>query len=941
MPVKLYIYLLFIGLFFFFSGIKAQQIINKDSKNNIAALKLYNRAGQLFNKSARIDDTKQQDNINEQCLALYKLLIKNDSLQLTDSLIFHCYVKAGLLNHYFDRRKEARVNYNASIAAAKNVPGLPDSFLFKPYLFSGSLLYDDNEFDSALVYYNYAEKIVEQYNNPLEDIERLYNRMGVMYYETGNYKLANNYFEKAVNTLSASNPFYSDLLINYKMNIASNMVRLEEYQKALDIFQSILSYKIHTNEIHHNIGIIKLRTGNFKSALDHFETVVYPNNAKSIELFTNKAEAFSNLLQHDSADYYINKAMIINSQVNGKRKSRSYGITLKLTGDEKVKQGNKSEALSYYQQALCQFFPAYNDLNIYNNPEKYTGAFSYINLFNTLAAKADAFNKIYENSKLLNDLQASFNAYKSAFVLAEYVAKTYNSDEARLFLNKIKYGVHDKAIQSGLALYDLTHDKAWLEQAYYLDQKNKASALTLSVQESNYKKEIRRPVSSIENEFALRSQITRLSLKAIRITDANELAEINNEISDDEIKLARLQQQMQGTAAYKQMPSSIHVPSYKELQAMLDDETSLLSYHVSSDNLVIFCVNKHSFDFVKQPLSKTFFTDVKTFVNNLHQVGGGGRYSGSTMAVKLYQTLVRPVLPMITATKKLVIIPDDELNYVPFEALEDDGKYLLQTYDIQYQYSTALLQLKSSLQGELNNKQVLAFAPFTKTIAGNGLQPLPYSKEEISGLTGKIFYDDEATKQHFIDNANHYQVVHLATHAAINDSMPMASYIAFYPAEKDNDEAFLYAREIYDLDLDSTQLVILSACETGNGELVQGEGIMSITRAFAYAGCTNMVTSLWKASDRTTAFITSRLHYYLNKGYTKSRALQFAKLDLLANDDIPASLKTPNYWAHIILIGNYDRQSKSYYWLWIAAAIAIVIAGFLIIKKRSAVKQNV
>ena len=73
----------------------------------------------------------------------------------------------------------------------------------------------------------------------------------------------------------------------------------------------------------------------------------------------------------------------------------------------------------------------------------------------------------------------------------------------------------------------------------------------------------------------------------------------------------------------------------------------------------------------------------------------------------------------------------------------------------------------------------------------------------------------------------------------------------------------LYAPEISNLKLDSTQLVILSACETGTGQLVKGEGLMSLSRAFAYAGCPDIITSLWKAEDKTTAFLTQQLHYYL------------------------------------------------------------------------------
>ena len=115
--------------------------------------------------------------------------------------------------------------------------------------------------------------------------------------------------------------------------------------------------------------------------------------------------------------------------------------------------------------------------------------------------------------------------------------------------------------------------------------------------------------------------------------------------------------------------------------------------------------------------------------------------------------------------------------------------------------------------------------------------------------------------------------------------------------------------------------MILSACETGTGKLIKGEGLMSLSRAFAYAGCPDIITSLWKAEDRTTSFITQRLHYYLEKRYSKDMALQQAKLDLLKSNEIDPRYKTPDYWAHLIYIGNYEEDRGSKTWWWIALAI--------------------
>ena len=110
---------------------------------------------------------------------------------------------------------------------------------------------------------------------------------------------------------------------------------------------------------------------------------------------------------------------------------------------------------------------------------------------------------------------------------------------------------------------------------------------------------------------------------------------------------------------------------------------------------------------------------------------------------------------------------------------------------------------------------------------------------------------------------------------------------------------------------------------------------MSLSRAFAYAGCPNIITSLWKADDKTTAFITRRLYHYLEKGHTKDKALQQAKKDLIHSSSIESRFKTPEYWAHLVLIGEYEQEPASHAWWWIGGTIIVVISIMLILRNRN------
>ena len=163
----------------------------------------------------------------------------------------------------------------------------------------------------------------------------------------------------------------------------------------------------------------------------------------------------------------------------------------------------------------------------------------------------------------------------------------------------------------------------------------------------------------------------------------------------------------------------------------------------------------------------------------------------------------------------------------------------------------------------------------------------------------------------------------------VNDTMPEASLIAFYPVNGlPSNENNLYLQEIYDLRLDSAQLVILSACETGTGQLTKGEGLMSLSRAFTYAGCSNIIASLWKADDRSTSWIIQRFYHHLQNGYDAAEALQMAKLDYLQSSDIEKRFKSPNYWAHLVLTGIPEPKKRSTQWIWIAGLLVFLLSAF-------------
>lgn len=875
------------------------------------ALEYYKAADDHYEQATRLNSSpdyseEKEAELNEKALSAFRKAY--DHSGLPDSLRFFTAFKIGELEHYFEKFNEALRAYQEAIQLQLKTR-IADSVLFKPLLYSGLIYYNQSNLDSAIYSFKEAEKIQFKYGNRLAEKERLYNVFGVLYYETGNYIQAKNYIEKALEVLPADHPYYKDLYINYQINLGQISLKLEDYDRANDIYQRILPLNINTPEILHNIGLINLYLGSAKKALGYFRQVKF-NGQKDIRLYTNTGNAYLNLDEHDSALFYFEKALSVPVAVNNTA-SISLGDTYKSLGDLFLAQQKNTEAAANYQRSINHFYPSFTDTNFRANPVTFSGIFSYINLFHAITGKANAFNALYRSTGETSWAIEELNAYQSAFELVDYVEKVYDSDEARLFLNKIKYLVHNKPIDAAFSLYSLTKEKKYIERLYYFDQKNKASVLSFHQQRNA-------TGTGDPKIFSLKRDITRLSIKAGNTNDSTQLAGINKSIRDKEIELGRLQEE-----AGREIEWSERLPEIKDLQKqLLDKNTAIVSYHISDTVLYSMVITKDDLNVHRQLLPDDFAGELSDLVNALH-----AQEQTITDNGKWHDLLV-PQFP--EDISRIIFIPDDELNYLPFESLTDkEGRYLLTKYSVQYQYATPLLKKENF---NYNSLIQTSFAPFSN-FSNDVFQQLNVSEEEIKGLPGRKYVGENATKEQFIRDMATTGIFHLATHASANDSTERSAYIAFYPSTADH---LLYAKEIYSLDLKKTRLVILSACETGSGELEKGEGVMSLSRAFAYAGCPNVITSLWKADDASTSYIMKRLHHHLAKGAPIDKALVEAKRDYLADSKINPRRKAPAYWANLVFIGNYESEPNYLPLIIIMSAVVIVIALVFLTKKTSA-----
>jgi CHAT domain-containing protein len=255
------------------------------------------------------------------------------------------------------------------------------------------------------------------------------------------------------------------------------------------------------------------------------------------------------------------------------------------------------------------------------------------------------------------------------------------------------------------------------------------------------------------------------------------------------------------------------------------------------------------------------------------------------------------------------IIPDAWLNFLPFDALLSaphsgnwsQAPFLIKKWKIGYGYSLATLFYQKDLSST-GSKNLLAIAPGFDEQPRN-LPPLAFSREELSAIQipqKKTLIDQAAKLKSFRLESPNYLILHLSTHAQ-GTSTEVPPHIEFI-------DSTLYLPEIYALRLQA-DLVTLSACETGIGRLEEGEGVMSLSRGFAFAGAASLIASLWTVNEASTAQLFAQFYRDIAGGIPKMAALRQTKLGYLKDSSIPSFQKSPYYWAGFVYYGNEGTVS--------------------------------
>jgi CHAT domain-containing protein len=889
---------------------------------------LYNKASRLFNLSNPTDAT---DSI---ALTAYQQVIdKLEEKGITDTILFFSYLNKGILLDINYNYTGAIESYLQAQRIKKINPQWSDSLLYDVWVHTGSAYFHLNNFDSASYYLLHAEALSQRFPR-VHEKERLFNDLGVLYHENGNYLQSRDYFTHALDILTNRHTVDPVWVVNIQNNIAASCYKLGLYNQSIGIYQKICSKGIFTSQIFLNMGLAWNALGNYKQALDCFRKV----NANELPgVFNEMAHTQLQLHRYDSAAWYLNRFHYWCAQKKLHPAHTYTGINLLYEADLLVHQQEYEKAINALQKAIIVFSGHFKNRDIYSNPVNFTGTFTSYRLFDALLKKATAFEQLYYTQKKEAWLQAAHTTYNSAISLLRYIEKSYDTDDAKLFLKSNSQQAFQQAFSVCLQLHALHPQAGYLEQAFVTGERSKATVMYAGLREKAFQKVPGIDPALIQQERNTKYNLARLSIKSDQTQDSAAQEAITKEKAGLEITLAQVQNKIEQNSSYYKLKYSETYPGLEAMRKNINAQQAIISFYTTPGKLHVFVITKSAFRYAEIDSFAHLQQTIINWLTALKTTESGRKFKGEIWALPLYQQLVKPVQELAGDKQEWIIIPGDILYYLPFESLpavKDGSKTLLETTEISYQFSARFLVAASPEKQEVTSYSVLAFAPFVHQSMPfphpqfNFMNQLAASGSEIAGLPGKFFIDSEATKQQFLKNINQYPVVHLATHAIADTGNSAASFIAFYPHSHIRAEDGLYLEELYSLNMDATRLIIISACETGNGQLASSEGVLSLTRGFAYAGCASIVNSLWKADDEATAAILHQFHQYLQKGYTKSKALQQAKLDYIHSN---ALHKTPDYWAHLILIGNTQPviTSHSSHWLWLLV-VSAVAAGVII-----------
>ena len=742
-------------------------------------------------------------------------------------------------------------------------------------------------------------------------------------------------------------------------------------------------------------GQYELSEQNYLNAISSWVKLYGENNAELISEYLAYSSLLMSQKKYERALLYSTKAKSIVLKFYGE-KSTTYAEVQSNFGDYYYLKNSEAgqiddfrtqrkkylnEAIQYYQNSIVSLVDSFQIKDPFVEPPL-KNVISDIQLVEVFKKKALSMEKLadiylsefdYKNS--IKYYNASLNSLSNAIDLIHRLQIGFENEDSKFFLSQNQESTFLEAINISYKLYSQTKRFEFIEKAFEFSERSKSSNLLASVKDVKAKEFGGIPDSLMNKENILKGNIASYNSKLFEENhsespDSQKVSLYSAKIFKYNEEYNRLIDSFEKLfPQYYALKYETKVVDIKEIQSKMSNRQSFLEYFVnepenktSKGEIYRFLITKDSVNFSKESIDYSFVNNIQSVHDFL--VNPNYLYTKkkdfveySVAAHGLYEKLIKPVAKKLNGTS-LTIIPHDKLSYIPFDALltqlPDTSvmnfrnlNYLVRDYAISYSYSATLLYDYFD-QKKRSSKSLLVFSPKydsqesridPETSVSYFLSPLPGAKDEVKGISKFVssvsFVDEQAQENTFKEKASEFDILHLAMHTIINDSVPMLSKLVFSkPDPKSTEDGYLNAYEIYNMKLNA-RLAVLSACETGTGKLQRGEGVMSMARGFIYAGCPSIVMTLWQVEDKSGVKIMEDFYKYLSKGKRKDVALRMAKLNHLNNSD-PLTAH-PHFWLGYVNIGNPEPLYTSkdvYFVIFLFVTLLLVLADWQFRRRR-------
>jgi CHAT domain-containing protein/Tfp pilus assembly protein PilF len=804
-----------------------------------------------------------------------------------------------------DREFQKALSLHLSLSTGEN-PAIASI-----YVKLGDVYNATGDVDRALNYYHRAiSTSVKVFGQGHSGIGEIYQRMGDVYSDKGEARLAISYAMKGVKVRqSALGSHHPEISLDFE-NIGDVCVRFGNYRQALPNYRKSISV---------------LREN---SSAGHLQTLG--------RLQAKLGKAFLALGEADSAEQYLSRALPIltDGEVFNRR---DLAIAQKWNGDLEMTRRLPALAVTWYDRALATL--QVDSLKLTANTDTLIASGLATDLINILGAKAVGLGD-------MNGFDSSFATFMAAWQLLDSLRRQFSSEGSRLRLGEVERPLFDDAIEMCLSIPKSARPPSWDEAIFEASERGRANVLNDALDEARISR-----IAGIPDE-----KIVRLRELKARLTFCQEQRDLrtSRRESNDSTRVAFYQVEcfnVHRELIHLTDSLSSEYPNYAALmlstprlrlatfQANLDERTCVLDYQITSGFISVFAITRHSARVFSQVKPPKFDDTVISYRRALRLMNQKECIELGSILSKI---LLGPIHVLPSAIDRLVILPDGSLFYLPFEALplaptnRPNKGILLDRYKVLYSHSALSFAQDEDSDGRLQaNASFLGLAPFCPDIPSDHLMRvrppsrdssrsflqrialrevvrqvymLPYSRREVEavarlfvhhGLAATVFLGKEASIGTFDSTASKYSVVHLATHTEIDSKNPSLSGILFNSGSNGSERKpeKLLAGGLYRLNY-SADLVVLSSCESGLGELIGGEGIMGLTRGFFYGGAKHVLVSLWKVPDRAASDFMQMFYKYAISGQVFDQALRSAKLEMC----IKAGTEAPRYWAAFVLI---------------------------------------